>query len=376
MKGAGTDGFVPIANPYIVGNPIEDRRMFFGREEDFEYIRNKITGERKGGLLVLCGTRRSGKTSILFQIKNGRLGEAFIPVLIDMQSITVEGDAEFLAVLEREICAALARRGIVVAPSRPGGNAHAAFQDFVDRVDPVLAGSKLVLMFDEYELFESHILKDRFSADVLNLLANWVEHRSGVFIVFTGSDKIEARSPAYWQHFLGKALHRRISFLTASDTARLVEEPVRGQVTYAPGVREEIWRLTAGQPFYTQVICQTVVDRLNELHERLVTREILDTVVREIIENPLPQMIFSWSSATANERLALSVVGELTRDAPRAVDAQEIRGYMKREGLPWRLDRKELQESLDAMLRAADACLYVAKDTGRNKVILVGKDGA
>jgi hypothetical protein len=34
---------------------------------------------------VFCGERRSGKTSILFQILNGRLGERFLPVLVDMQ---------------------------------------------------------------------------------------------------------------------------------------------------------------------------------------------------------------------------------------------------------------------------------------------------
>ena len=35
----------------------------------------------------------------------------------------------------------------------------------------------------------------------------------------------------------------------------------------------------------------------------------------------------------------------------------------------------ELQESLDEMLRAADGSMYEAKDAGRNRVILAGKDG-
>ena len=81
--------------------------MFFGREDDFEYIRKKVTGGKEGGLLVLCGTRRSGKTSILFQIKGGRLGEDFLPILIDMQAMTVQDDAEFLAKLAQEVIAAL-----------------------------------------------------------------------------------------------------------------------------------------------------------------------------------------------------------------------------------------------------------------------------
>lgn len=351
MDASDDSSFVPIPNPYIVGNPIDDRRMFFGREDDFDYIRNKIAGERRGGLIVLCGARRSGKTSILFQIRRGRLGPDFLPVLIDMQSITVRGDVEFLAVLQQEIVATMQAAGIAWdgPPARGGANPHAAFQTFTDEVSARLNGRKLVVMFDEYELFETHIAKDRFSSDILNLLANWIEHRAGVFIVFTGSDKLEARDSGYWGHFLGKALHRRISFLSAADTRRLIEEPVRGQVEYASGIVEEIYGLTAGQPFYTQVICQTLVDRLNETRSRMVAKDELIAVVAEIIDNPLPQMIFSWSSLTGAEKVALSVIAELNRDTPAPVAPAEIAAFCQREDLPWRPEGAALQEALERL---------------------------
>ena len=41
--------FVPIEpNPYIVGNPIRTERMFFGREDDFRYVRTKLEGVEPG----------------------------------------------------------------------------------------------------------------------------------------------------------------------------------------------------------------------------------------------------------------------------------------------------------------------------------------
>ena len=103
MTTTGKDSFQPIHNPYIVGNPIQEQKMFFGREDDFTFIQQKVTGGTKGGLLVLCGSRRSGKTSILFQIMNGRLGDDFLPVLIDMQAMTVENDLDFLIKLSMGI---------------------------------------------------------------------------------------------------------------------------------------------------------------------------------------------------------------------------------------------------------------------------------
>ena len=52
--------------------------MFFGREDDFNYAKIKLEGAAQGGVvLVFCGERRAGKSSILYQILNGRLGDRF-----------------------------------------------------------------------------------------------------------------------------------------------------------------------------------------------------------------------------------------------------------------------------------------------------------
>src|SRR5262245_46624663 len=101
MGGDGP-GFVPIhPNPYIVGQPVRGSEMFFGREVEFDLVRKRLTGA--GGLFVFCGERRSGKTSILFQILDHRLGPAFIPVLIDMQSMAISNEGDFLSKICDEI---------------------------------------------------------------------------------------------------------------------------------------------------------------------------------------------------------------------------------------------------------------------------------
>lgn len=352
MTDSTDSNFEPIANPYIVGNPIEDRRMFFGRQDDFAYIQKKVTGDKKGGMLVLCGTRRSGKTSILFQIKGGRLGEDFIPVLIDMQSMTVQSDGEFLAKLAAEIVTAIGDSDISYQRdfcAKADVNPFSAFQDLISKISMVLRGRKLILLFDEYELFETHIDKGRFSTDILNLFANWMEHKEGVFIVFTGSDKLEMRNSHCWESFLGKALHRRISFLSKTDTLRLINEPMRDVVHYDEGVAEEIYKLTAGQPFYTQVLCQSIVDHLNEMHKYDVTIEDVQEVVAEIIENPLPQMIFAWSSLSDLEKLSLSIIAELSKEEVRPVPFSSIYSFPSDENIGYELDDNKLHEAAERL---------------------------
>ncbi|HEU4390370.1 MAG TPA: two-component regulator propeller domain-containing protein, partial [Blastocatellia bacterium] len=55
--------FVPIEpNPFIVGNPIKSESMFFGREDDFRYVRTKLEAASQGVVIVFCGERRVGKS--------------------------------------------------------------------------------------------------------------------------------------------------------------------------------------------------------------------------------------------------------------------------------------------------------------------------
>ena len=45
--------FVPISpNPFIVGNPVRGRAMFFGREAEFELVQKRFGDSPHGGLLV------------------------------------------------------------------------------------------------------------------------------------------------------------------------------------------------------------------------------------------------------------------------------------------------------------------------------------
>jgi len=111
--------FETISNPYIVGNPIRSKEMFFGRESDFDFVRAKLGQGQSGLVMVFAGARRSGKTSILFQILNGRLGQQFVSVLLDMQAMTVDSEAEFFERITMNINTVLEER-IELSPGARG----------------------------------------------------------------------------------------------------------------------------------------------------------------------------------------------------------------------------------------------------------------
>lgn len=345
--------FRPISpNPYIVGNPVRDPNMFFGREAEFEFVRKRFLDTERGGLLVFCGERRSGKTSILFQILERRLSDDFIPVLLDMQSMAIKSEAEFLSRISDEISSVLESEGVpVVAPHFDGMQEPSlVFRDFIKKVLRAYPGKKLVLMFDEYELFENKIDTGILSEQLLHMLSNLMETLS-VYLVFTGSQHIEKRQRDYWR-ILSRSLFRAVSYLQKDDALRLIRQPVKGRVEYAPGVDEAIYRLTAGQPFYTQALCQNLVDQLNETRTNVATREILDAVVKDVVNNPYPQMVFIWEGLERDEKIVSALLAEALTDHASSATAAELKSLVDSRKYPLDIDEARIATALAGLFKA------------------------
>lgn len=358
---AGQTEFVPIRpNPYIVGNPVRDRSLFFGREAEFELVRNRFQHSERGGILVFCGERRSGKTSILFQIQDGRLGPDFIPVLIDMQSMSVDNEIDFLGKIATEIARSLGSDRDPVLDFAPPKRPSAVFLEFVERMLLVNPAKKPILMFDEYELIESKIDSGVLTTDILSILANLLETHP-FFLIFTGSQPIQQRRREYWQ-ILGKSIYRRISYLQEADAVRLITEPVRGRVHHSTETIASIYRLTAGQAFYTQAICQNLVDDLNDHQTGTVTAEAVERVTDDLVDNPLPQMIFLWDGFEREEKLVLALLAQSLSDGRGFAQADDLLRALKSGGYPLDLARPAIATALEKLFEKE----FLLKDTAEN----------
>ncbi len=60
------------ANPYSAGRLITGPTMFFGRQEELKYIRDRL---RKGDSTAVIGLRRTGKSSLLYQAAHSTIFE-------------------------------------------------------------------------------------------------------------------------------------------------------------------------------------------------------------------------------------------------------------------------------------------------------------
>ena len=235
--------YVPIEpNPFIVGNPIRTEKMFYGREDDFRYVRTKLEGTSQGVVIVFCGERRAGKSSILYQVAGGRLGERFIPVFVDLQEMVIASDSEFFARISRLIAEAVVRansRAViepaaagetagaigsvarvgtgpvgpasqgaaeqaagVSVPQFDGRNPYPMFLDFLDDVLAAVGGRTLLILMDEYELLEGKVDEGKLSHELFTFLAGLMDNKERLALIFTGSRRLEERDRKYWRELL------------------------------------------------------------------------------------------------------------------------------------------------------------------------------
>jgi AAA+ ATPase superfamily predicted ATPase len=312
--------FAPIQpNPYIAGNPVRSPDMFFGREEDFQFIRTRLQSEQQGCAIILCGERRIGKTSILYQIQNGRLGPDFTPVFLDMQGMVVQKDSEFLEELAARIGAMLPETDLT-GQIRPPIQTYLDFNHFMDDVAGRTAGRQLLLLIDEYELIENKVTDGKLSAEIYEYFSSLLLRYPQLSYVFTGSRSL--KDSTAWSSLLGKSIYRKISFLGRKDAWNLICAPLRDRVFFVPGMVNEMLRLTNGHAFFTQILCQTMVEVLNERQTNVANIRALAEIVRRVLENPPPQLFYQWKTFSDEEKIVLSAL---------ATQLKKAHGYLSPE---------------------------------------------
>lgn len=307
-------------NPYIVGNPVSSKEMFFGREEDFQFIRTKLEGQRQGCVVLICGERRAGKSSILYQILNGRLGAEFVPVFLDMQELVVRDEHGFMEGLCLRISRSMTTRLGTVAPSLPRD--YPEMTAFFDRLMQDLGAPRLVLLFDEYELIAERVREGRLRPELCDYLNSLLERHPRLSMVFAGSRPLAAE-PIFGR-LLGKSFYRKISFLALPDAVDLICKPLQGRVRFEGEAISDLIVLTHGHPFFVQLLCQALVERLNDTQKTCVTSEMVSHVVARTLESPPPQLLYKWSGYSASEKLVLAGLATLVKKPASYVPAERL----------------------------------------------------
>jgi len=306
--------FEEIENPYAAyaeGGIVGDPEMFYGR---YELIKNIVAAIQKSRTqsksFIVYGQKRSGKSSILYHLKK-RLEKEEDILILDLGNIGIildeDSSVPFLYQILWSILNEL-KYGIedridsgfnsldVSFPTYLEFYAHPSplvyFKDMFDiymhktsQLDD-WRKVRIVVLIDEFSYIYELIVTGRITE---LFMKNWkaLLQENYFSVVLAGQDLM----PKFKQNFpneFGTTQDERVNYLKRDDAIKLIDEPIRiggkqGKTRYRERAIEWILNLTAGSPFYIQIICNRVVEHMNRKHDIYVTEAQVDHVKNELI---------------------------------------------------------------------------------------------
>ena len=349
--------------PYVTGTPLRSGEMFVGRQDIFEFVQEHLLGAYQNNVIVLHGQRRTGKTSILYRLQE-MLAETHVAILVDMQGKAARGMADFLYDLSDDISYTLENHGIAVElPARAKYETTPEFtfrSRFLRSVVGCLdqptetheAGGdsrNVLLMFDEFEELQKRVEDGRLEPEIFPFLRNLMQHEPRIDFVFSGTHKLEELGAEYWSILFNIAAYKRITFLDPNEVRRLATEPVADfGMEYDALAMERIIQVTAGHPYFTQVVCHEMVAYHNETERSYMTVTDVDQVLERIIERGEAHFKYIWAGSTAGEHHVMLALADLLPDADASATPTQMAEELERKGSE--LQKEGLSRALNALL--------------------------
>jgi hypothetical protein len=112
-----------------------------------------------------------------------------------------------------------------------------------------------------------------------------------------------------------------------------VTEPVEAYgMEFDPLAIDRIIQVTAGHPYFTQVICHEMVAFHNEVERSYMTASCVDQVLERIIERGEAHFKYIWAGATTDEQHVMLALADLLPDPEATVTPVQVAEDLNRRG--------------------------------------------
>lgn len=332
-------------NPYIIGRPITEPERFFGRDRLFEFITdNLVQGSQ---VILLHGQRRIGKSSVLAQIPRSIDLPRFAFVLLSLEGDSRKPIGEVTYELARDTVQQF--DGLIdriSLPTRqeferdPGLFLH----QFIPDLRHALDVENIVLLLDEFDTLYSVEVDDAANG-LFHFLQSGVYHYPHLYIIPVVGRQLDDL-PIMLSLFR-EAPNQEVGLLDRQSAEQLITVPAKGVLEYDLDAIDAILELSAGHPYFTQVICFALFANARNEDRWKITRSDVRANVERAIELGEGGLGWFWEGIPLPERVVFSAAAEVPR--ARQIEHPEIASLDFSEVEPLELLREcgvELTESI------------------------------
>ena len=198
--------------------------------------------------------------------------------------------------------------------------------EFFPSLRPLLKGRMLLLTFDEFDTLAREDIQENFAKPLIAYLRRLMDLEGLNFIFSIGSsgNKLENMQASYTDFFKA-ALYRKISFLDKKSCRQLIVAPVEGVISYDRRAINKIYLITAGHPYFTQLMCHELFSLCQKTGTREIGQEDVESVVNDVIERGTVNLKFVWDEASDLEKWILAGLAQQTEETSNQKLAQFLR---------------------------------------------------
>jgi len=246
----------PDYQPYVTGAGLSNDRTFVGRTDLLAWLGSLWRQPDGKPTVVLIGQRRIGKTSLLNKIKRDSLERTrLIPVYIDTQEIGDTGEQSFLTTVSERMAQAVGMEAPIINTSP-----YLEFQHFLTETKAILDKRRFLLMIDESE----PIFQGKFGSELPPFLRSLMQHAEyPTLLLFCGTYFLKQVAWDYSSVFFNTAQFKTVSYLSAAESAELLQKPAREILEFDDYVLEQAHLLTKGQPLLLQSLGANLIEEFN-----------------------------------------------------------------------------------------------------------------
>jgi len=357
------DSSQPV-NPYIAGSPVTGTEMFFGRQDVFSFVKRNLIGQHRDTPVVLYGQRRTGKTSVLYQLQRN-LDPRYRCVFIDLHGLNLNGTGNLLLGMASAISRGLRRdhRLTVEVPDRAVflADPQSVFEtSFLDAVWDALGEDRLVLMLDEVVRLDEEVKAGRLDHGIFEYLRHLMQHHPRLSFIFSLGSGLEELRKDY-AYLFSVALYHRISFLEPGAARELITQPVAGHYQVAPAAVQKILAITSGHPYYTQLVCHCLFDRWTGAPKPVMEAADVDAVLAEAIELGSANLTYVWEDSLPEEQVLMAGMASAMPGRNKPVTFRRVQNAWREAGVsPPAAELASALRSLTAreILTGSRACAF------------------
>ncbi|NET00154.1 MAG: ABC transporter substrate-binding protein [Sphaerospermopsis sp. SIO1G1] len=299
-------------NPYILGRPI-DQHLLFGRKSLFSDISHYLQQHKQ--IIVLYGQRRIGKSSVVRNINHELkdLQEKFAFVRFSLEYYSQKSLGGILAELAKEITIGLSLEpeNIQLPEVTELESDSGIFSDeFLPQVYQALKSRNLVLLLDDIDIFINNHPEIPLKLFYENLFSV-IQKQNKLFIILLMDHKLLKDSQKL-SKFNNVVIDKEIKLLDQNDTTDLIKQPAQNILEYGDDAIQAIFNLSAGHPYFTQVICFAIFSRARENNklDGKVYKEDVEAIIDKAIELAEAGLSWFWHNFSVPEKVVLSAVAE------------------------------------------------------------------